>query len=349
MSKASTGAIRKIVGGVFSPLLSNLVLDRLDKFVEQRLIPANTRGRRRKTNPPYVALSVAACRARKAGDRKWAWELTKAYQALPSRDTADPNFRRLWYVRYADDFLLGFIGPKAEALDIKRQLATFLREELRLDLSDEKTLVTHARDGAAKFLGYEVHAQHADCRHDCRGQRGINGELGLRVPHRVVMAQCAKYLRRGKPIHRKERVEDTAYSIVAQYQAEYAGVVQYYRLAYNLHTLGRMRWAAGVSLVKTLAAKLRVSCARVYRRFRTTLVTTDGTFRVLQVTLDRGPKKKPLEAHFGAVSLRWNLWAAVDESPGRPCVKRGGRLREPPGEAGRHHRGPDRPCGRGAR
>ncbi len=129
------------------------------------------------------------------------------------------------------------------------------------------------------------------------------------------MAQCAKYLRRGKPIHRKERVEDTAYSIVAQYQAEYAGVVQYYRLAYNLHTLGRMRWAAGVSLVKTLAAKLRVSCARVYRRFRTTLVTTDGTFRVLQVTLDRGPKKKPLEAHFGAVSLRWNLWAAVDESP----------------------------------
>ena len=258
---------------------------------------------------------MAACRARKAGDRERAWELTKAYQALPSRDPADPNFRRLWYVRYADDFLLGFIGPKAEALDIKRQLATFLREELRLDLSDEKTLVTHARDEAAKFLGYEVHAQHADCKHDCRGQRGINGEIGLRVPRHVVTAQCAKYLRRGKPIHLKQRVEDTAYSIVAQYQAEYAGVVQYYRLAYNLHTLGRMRWAAGVSLVKTLAAKLRMSCAQVCRRFRTTLVTMDGTFKVLRVTLDRGPKKKPLEAHFGGVSLRRNLWAAVDESP----------------------------------
>lgn len=302
-------------GGVISPLLANLVLDRLDRYVEQQLIPANTRGKRRKTNPPYVALSVAASRARKARNRRLAWQLTKAYQAMPSRDPADPNFRRLWYVRYADDFLLGFIGPKAEALDIKQRLATFLRDGLKLQLSDEKTLVTHAQEGFAKFLGYEVHAQFADCKHDCRGQRSINGGIGLRVPHQVVTAHCAKYLRNGKPIHLKRRVEDSAYSIVVQYQAEYAGIVQYYRLAYNLGAFSRLRWVTEVSLVKTLAAKLKLSCAQVYRRFQTTRVTMKGTFKVLQVTVDRGPEKKPLEAHLGAVSLRWNHWAAIDESP----------------------------------
>ena len=136
-------------GGVVSPILANLVLDKLDQYVEQVLLPAYTRGHRRKTNPPYVALTKAASAARKMGDVDTARRLAQQAQALPSRDPADPNFRRLRYVRYADDWLLGFTGPKAEAQDIKRQLAAFLRDELKLELSEEKTLITHARAGRA--------------------------------------------------------------------------------------------------------------------------------------------------------------------------------------------------------
>jgi hypothetical protein len=302
-------------GGVVSPILSNLVLDRLDKYVETELIPAYTRGQRRKTNPPYVAKTVAASRARKRGDREEAKQLSKEAARLPSRDPGDPNFRRLWYVRYADDFLLGFIGPKVEAEEIKQHIARYLRDELKLELSEDKTLVTHARDEVAKFLGYELHALHADDQHDPKGRRCINGRIGLRVPRHVLKAQCAKYTRRGKPMHLPERLNDDAYSIVSLYQAEYSGIVQYYRLAYNLRILSRLKWTAEVSLVKTLANKLRCRAREIYRRFQTRLITDEGTYKVLEVRVDRGPTKKPLAAHFGGVSLVWNPWAAIGETP----------------------------------
>jgi group II intron reverse transcriptase/maturase len=112
-------------GGVLSPILSNLVLDRLDKFVEQTLIPDYTCGRRRKTYPPYVAITKAAWQAREAGNLDAARLLSQQAQTMPSRDPSDPNFRRLHYTRYADDFLLGFTGPKAEANDIKGMIAEF--------------------------------------------------------------------------------------------------------------------------------------------------------------------------------------------------------------------------------
>lgn len=155
-------------GGVVSPILSNLVLDRLDQFVEHELIPVYTSGKRRRTNPPYVALTFAASDARKQGNLEEARRLSQAAQKIPSRDPHDPNFRRLWYTRYADDFLLGLVGTKAEAVEIKQKLAAFLRSELKLELSDEKTLVTHARDEKAQFLGYEIHILHANGKHDHR-------------------------------------------------------------------------------------------------------------------------------------------------------------------------------------
>ena len=242
-------------GGVVSPILSNLVLDRLDKYVEDELIPVYTSGKRRKANPLYIALTLAASKARKQGDLDTARRLSHEAQAIPSRKPRDPNFRRLWYTRYADDFLLGLVGTKAEAMEIKQQLTTFLYSQLKLDLSEEKTLITHGRDDVARFLGYEIHILHADNKHDHRGQRCINGSVGLRVPSSVKNAYCAKYMRRGKPIHLTQRVNDDAYSIVAQYQAEYRGIVQYYRMAYNLHTLGNLRRTMERSLVKTLVKK----------------------------------------------------------------------------------------------
>jgi hypothetical protein len=76
-------------------------------------------------------------------------------------------------VRYADDWLLGFAGPRWEAEAIKSTIGTFLRDELKLELSDSKTLI-HATTGAARFPGYEIKAQHADDKLDRRGQRAVS-------------------------------------------------------------------------------------------------------------------------------------------------------------------------------
>ena len=118
---------------------------------------------------------------------------------MPSRDPEDPDFRRLWYVRYADDWLLGFSGPRHEAEEIKRLIGRFLRETLRLELAEAKTLITHARHTAARFLGYEVVALHADGKHDHRGQRIINGLIRLKVPNDVIVEQCRRYMRVERP------------------------------------------------------------------------------------------------------------------------------------------------------
>jgi group II intron reverse transcriptase/maturase len=305
-------------GGVLSPILSNLVLDKLDKFVEQILIPANTRGGRRKTYPPYVALTTAASKARRTGDREAARRYNQQAQTLPSRDPNDPNFRRLKYCRYADDFVLGFAGPKTEAQIIKQQLAEFLRSELKLELNEEKTLTTHARDERAYFLGYEIHTLHADDKHDYRGQRCINGSIGLRLPQQVILEHCAKHTRHGKPVALMQRTTDSTYSIVAQYQAEYQGVVQYYRLAYNLHQLNRLKWVMQTSLARTLAKKLKISTAQVYRRFKTTHKNEYGSYKVLEVVVEREPGKPPMVARFGGIPLRWNKWAAISDAPTKP-------------------------------
>lgn len=301
-------------GGVVSPILSNLVLDKLDKYVEDILTPQYTRGKRRRTYPPYNKLTKEAWKAKKRGDRETARQLNKQAQAIPSRDPNDPTFRRLWYCRYADDWLIGMTGPKAEAVEIKHQLALFLKEELRLDLSEEKTLITHARSDTASFLGYEIQTLQADDKHDHRGQRCINGALGLRIPARVMKTKCAQYMRRGKPSHRTQLINDTLYSIVTQYQAEYRGVVQYYRLAYNLHQLSKLKRIMEVSLVKTLANKFKTSCGDIYKRFKTEHTNAYGTYKVLEVRVERRPDKKPLVAHFGGIPLQWKKWVAIGDT-----------------------------------
>ena len=299
-------------GSVAGPILSNIVLDRLDKYVEHELIPAYTSGKRRKTNPPYTRLTVRASEARKRGEWEYANLLHKQVQQMPSRDPHDPNFRRLWYVRYADDHLLGLTGTKNEAVEIKRKIGEFLAEKLKLTLNEEKTLITHARNQKAKFLGYEVHALHENAKHDHRGQRCINGNIGLRVPDKVRQEKCKRYMKNGKPMHLPQRTVDDAYSIVSQYQAEYRGVVQYYRMAYNLHTLGLLRHVTEVSLVKTLTSKYKTTCTKIYRQYSTTIDTDEGSRKVIQVKRER-KLQKPLTTHFGAVSLKWNKWVSLGE------------------------------------
>jgi hypothetical protein len=200
-------------------------------------------------------------------------------------------------------WLLGFAGTRHEAEEIKQQLAAFLRDELKLELSQDKTLITHARTQPARFLGYEIVVLNNDQKRDRRGHRSINGQIGLKVPREVVQSKCARYLRRGKAIHRPELLHDSVYSIVVQYQQEYRGLVEYYRLAYNLHELNRLKWLMEQSLAKTLAAKLKISVRKVYRRYQTTLQTEHGPRAGLHVTVQRGAGQKPLIANWGGITL----------------------------------------------
>jgi hypothetical protein len=236
---------------------------------------------------------------------------------VPSLDPNDPGYRRLRYVRYADDWLLGLSGPRCEAEDIKREIGRFLRDHLKLELSETKTLITHARTGSARFLGYDIAVLHHDRKLDRRGHRCINGQIGLTVPAVVVKAKGTRYLSHGKPIHRPELIHDTPYSIVAQYQQEYRGIVEYYRMAYNLHQLNRLKWVMERSLTQTLALKFKTSVRSVYRRLQATFVAEGGSYTVLQVTVERGEGRKPLVARWGGISLAWTIQSDLNEAPPR--------------------------------
>jgi hypothetical protein len=303
-------------GGIASPILSNIYLDRLDKFVETQLMPQYSRGERRRENPAYEQVSRAIREARRRGDRETVRALHRHRRSLPSKDLHDPGYRRLRYCRYADDVLLGFSGPKSEAVQIKQQLGRFLRDELKLELSELKTLITHARTGRARFLGYDIVTQHSDDKLDRRGRRTINAGIGLRVPREVITRKCALYMRRGKPWHRPQMLSDHDYSIVSQYQAEYRGVVQYYLLAADVCRLGKLHWVMQTSLLKTLAGKHRSSVAKMARKHRATIDTPHGPRTVLQCVVERDGGRKPLVARFGGIPLkRQKKTTLVDRSP----------------------------------
>ena len=251
------------------------------------------------------------------GDRAGGRQLRGQMKTMPSRDPHDPGYRRLRYCRYADDWLLGFAGTRREAEEIKDAVGRFLHEDLKLELSPSKTLITHGRTRPARFLGYEVAVLQADHKHDHRGHRSINAAIGLKVPIEVIRTKCSPYLHHGEPIRRTERTVDTAFSIVAQFQAEYRGVAEYYKLAFNRHRLGRLHYVMERSLTKTLARKYRITVPQVYQRFRAVLDTEHGPRRGLQVTVDRGGGKKPLVAQWGGISLARDLTPTVlnDDPP----------------------------------
>jgi len=302
-------------GGVVSPILSNIYLDKLDTFVETTLLPAYNRGERRRHNPAYEEVKRRLTEARTRGDTHEARALLKQRRTLPYGDPLDPAYRRLVYVRYADDFLLGFSGPKAEAEEIKGCLRAFLRDALALDLSEDKTLITHAGSAPARFLGYAIWSQHRDDKIDRNGRRCVNGVITLRVPTETVATRCRRYMRADKPIHRPELLADSDFAIVSKYQAEYRGVVQYYLLATNVHELGHLRYVMESSLLKTLAAKRRTTVMAMVRKHKATTDTPDGPLTCLRVSVNRGEGKPPLVAEFGGIPLRRKPRATLHETP----------------------------------
>jgi hypothetical protein len=272
--------------------------------VEQELLPQYNQGKRRQANRQYSNLALKARRYRKSGRLEEAKALYAVARKLPSQDPADPGYRRLHYVRYADDWLLGFAGPRQEAEEIKERLRAFLGDCLKLELSEEKTLITHAGDNSARFLGYEICSAHADDKRDNRNRRSVNGHIILRVPWDVITSTCSRYERHGKPEVRTDMLEDDDFTIVARYGMELRGYVNYYTLAQNVGKMYRLKWAMETSMLKTLANKHKSTVSTMARKYRTKIKTENGGLTCFQVRVDRGGGKQPLVAQFGGFSIR---------------------------------------------
>jgi group II intron reverse transcriptase/maturase len=303
-------------GGVLSPLLANIYLDKLDKHVEEA-VKAFDKGTRRAPSQEYIALTTQKSAAVRKGAKKLASDLTKQMRKMPSVDPNDPNYKRLTYVRYADDFMLGIIGSKSDAQEIKRDTGEFLKDSLKLKLSDEKTLITSATQDTAKFLGYEIKIQTSNAklskRLNGRPRRSINGRIALLVPHNVTEKNSKPYLRKGRPIHIPHLEVNSDYTIVSEYQTKLRGLYQYYALASNVSKLNYLKWIMEQSLMKTLAAKHKSSMEAMYAKY--TKGSNGKQPKHIKVIVERDGKE-PLVATFGGFSLeRKRVWEINDQLP----------------------------------
>jgi len=297
-------------GGIISPLLANIYMDRLDKYVEETIIPKFTRGNTRKTTPEYTAISnkIRTLKA-KDEDHPDLRALRRKLSDTKCSDPFDPGYRRLRYIRYADDFLLGLAGPKDDAEEIRDQLRTFLHDQLKLELSPEKTLITHATTEKAQFLGYDISADGPI--HHRKG----HGRITLRIPIKKLNGKISRYTKDGEPIRRLELIDESDLAIIEKYGSEYRGIVQYYAYARNRWWLERLQWIMNKSLLKTLAAKHKSTVAKMARRFAGQANSKNGLMKCLSITIRRDGKR-PLYAQFGGISLKTESFKTVDIEDG---------------------------------
>jgi hypothetical protein len=214
--------------------------------------------------------------------------------------------------------LLGFAGPKEEAEVIKAEIKEFL-QSIRLTLSEEKTLITHAASQRAKFLGYELGMTRSNTKvtqdkNGDRKRRSVNSTIQLHVPCQVTKEWGNRYKRNGKPIHRAELLNHSDYEIVMLYNMEFQGLANYYALAEDVaKRLYLVRYVYMQSLVKTLARKHKKKATWVYRKYKTKFET--GMTGIM-VTIPRETPKRPLTARFGVKPIRRQRTAVIkDEKP----------------------------------
>lgn len=172
-------------GGIISPILANIYLDRFDKYIKEYAEKFN-KGERRRISLEYRRLNNKKTRLAKrlksitdeSVRDKMIAEIKETLAqtfATTCQEPMDTEYRRIQYVRYADDFLIGIIGSKTECITIKADIAKFMAEKLRLELSEEKTLITNAHD-KAKFLGYEIFVRDCSFRH--KDRKGVIRRFG---------------------------------------------------------------------------------------------------------------------------------------------------------------------------
>ena len=257
-------------GGIVSPILANIYLHELDVYMEALCQRSSTSGIRRK-NAEYEALNLARFHARRNGDYAHAEALLQQMRTLHASDPLDPNYIKVKYCRYADDFIVMMIGSKQLAAHIREDIRVFL-ETLSLVLSPEKTLITNLSDRRVRFLGYEIAKTHEDTKltpnaHGVK-KRTANGTIQLLVPADVVREKLKPFVRNGKAIHHNARVNAPLLDTLTTYNAEIRGLYNFYCLATDVSTkLGKFKFYHYHSLLKTVARKEKCSVAQVINRY----------------------------------------------------------------------------------
>ena len=277
-------------GGIVSPILANIYLDKLDKYVKEYIRHFDMGTKRR---PGKESNNLANERKRtvrklkkvKDGTEKAALvarlkAIEQERAAFPNGDEMDESYRRLKYIRYADDFILGVIGSKEDALRIKEDIKSFLSESLALELSEEKTLITHTGK-SAKFLGYEITVtRNNHQRRDVQGR--LRRTYGKRVRLNVSMAtlrdKLLEYgameikLRNGKevwkPKCRSGLIFNDDLEILDRYNRETVGFCNYYLIANNCVVLHNFRYIMEYSMYKTFAGKYRSTVRKINKKYR---------------------------------------------------------------------------------
>lgn len=319
-------------GGIISPILANIYLDKFDKFMDE-YAKRFDKGNKRRVNPAYNRI----CNKRNSLKRKLNAEtdvknreilisqirnMRTEMQQIPYGNDMDEQYRRLKYVRYADDFLIGVIGSKSDCEAIKADLTKYMQEQLKLELSEEKTLITNAQD-KAKFLGYEIYVQRSESKVKNslgRTNRMFNGNVRLHVSSEIarkkLLAMNAMVI---KQVNSKEiwwaesrgfltslKEED----IIAQYNLEIRGFYNYYSIANNISAVGGT--FGGImkrSCIKTLAHKHNSTMRKEWKRYR------EGKDFVVRYKDSKGQEKCRVLYNEGFRRKQVNDYAECDHMP----------------------------------
>ncbi|HEU5380603.1 MAG TPA: reverse transcriptase domain-containing protein [Ktedonobacteraceae bacterium] len=259
-------------GGTISPILANIYLHELDSFMEQLCYQLTTQKGTRRKSAAYQKLNLERYHARKNGEYERASTLLKQMRAMPTQDPFDPNYVKVKYIRYADDFLVMIIGSKDLAEQVRARIKDFLQQELRLELNREKTVITHLNDERVRFLGYDI----AKTRENTAlavntlgvKMRAANETIQLLVPGEVIREKLKPFVRNGKAVHHNARVNLPLLDLLTQYNAEIRGLYNYYCLATDVSTkIGKYRYYHYYSLLKTVARKEKCSLAQVLSKY----------------------------------------------------------------------------------
>jgi group II intron reverse transcriptase/maturase len=278
-------------GGIISPFLANIYLDKLDRYMEE-LKKRFDKGALRSVYPEAYELEkkrgVLAKKLRNTNSEEEKRMLTEKIReidrkklTIPYSDPFDTSFKRLQYVRYADDFLIGVIGSKEDAIAIKEQVKAFVADTLKLELSDEKTLITHS-EKSARFLGYDIYVRRsAATKKDKTGRlcRHLNGTVCLEMPHELMRKKLLEYgaMTIEKTVYGKDNWKAIAryylkdnddLEILDQYNSEIRGFRNYYRIANNAAHASSFGYIMQYSMFKTFATKYRTTMRRMIAKLR---------------------------------------------------------------------------------
>lgn len=266
-------------GGIVSPILANIYLDQLDQYMAE-LKKEFDQGIKRKASEAYVKIArrkrtlqdkLSRCSdpQQRAVIQMEIQQVQRTLLNTPASDAMDSSFTRLQYVRYADDFLVGVIGSKADAVALKGKIAQYLKDSLLLDLSMEKTLVTHA-NSKARFLGYDIFIRKSNQPHKGKSgriQRQFGNKIVLEVPKALIQDKLLDYgamkmmVHNGKeswkPKSRDFLKDHSDLEILDRYNGEIRGIRNYYSLANNSSWLHHFKYVMEYSMYKTFATKYR--------------------------------------------------------------------------------------------